>query len=1136
MKILQYIKILKSAKNSLKKQRLYALLFTLTLWLVLFASAVPTYSQTSKSTTQQSCEAQIEKRAKQDAENDEITTPKTELAIKLYQQECPNLKPSRIAEIYDTAFQERREAKKKDLRELLKPENGWVGLLILLIGTALGTAFGNTLINLFSSIFNTVGNQIYGRFSGFQLMRHIALKQYKEELKEKYEKLKISFRPNRPLNLKDIYVPLKVTGTNDNNLIDAFQAVAKYHRIMVKGSPGSGKTMLLKYIALCYAEGGWVDFFKKFQCVPILVELYRFSNKELTVEQQLVEALKRDGFPKAESFVSQSLDKNKLLLLLDGLDEVSSNERQKVVDLINDFLDTHQNCPVIITCRTAVYRNEFNNFIEQTLEVVEFNDQQIREFLVPWKPDMPAGKSVEQLMQTLHDRPRIMALARNPLMLTIIAYLYADTDFVLPHSRAEFYRKATDILLEQWHQERNLFQAREKKLILQHLALFFQDNANQQGQDRRSVDWRTVESEVINILPDLNLQPDCTRAILFEIVERNGLLLAIDGGERYQFAHLTLQEFFAASQLREDANGLVSRFKADPDAWRETLKLWCGIASDSTNLITEVCRVNSVVAFECLADVQKVDSVLANEIINTFKSELGVDGNEDIVNHAFASVAADDRRRTDVFTFLKETLNNTSETDSRRKGAANALSLTNLLSAAEVLTKQYINIEKIEFRQILDQALIRMGDIAVPEIEKAVTNESINQVMDALVSIGTPSALQALVNCLWNQNENVALRAALLLASVLQLEKHEKILGNCQLPQRYSRQRSFDWIWRPFEEPAYSKLTIIAGQIAYLLSKNLELSISDETINYLSVHQLDYRIVVPLCVIQAENQIKSVFSQRMQDKPLPKIEVQSFKINQNNYKQWLLELLEDNAFTLWGFILFNLSPFVCFFLYYNRGYLLNNLQKEWVNRAWSLSLKKIIADYPYIKKSKLSKIIKEKKKSFLVTKILLITEKIRNIIPSKNDIITHMTEKIVEKIIENLGKTNNLLIDDNISFRKIKTILFFWRIVQILIFPSTLAFLFSFSTVLLYLLTNVNLKASNYFLIFSLLLLLVYLLFGVVMSIISELELQIGGLGTYILLLMSVIGEKGEEWGWEVWEEKGMKLDDLKKLGKQHKI
>jgi len=35
-----------------------------------------------------------------------------------------------------------------------------------------------------------------------------------------------------------------------------------------------------------------------------------------------------------------------------------------------------------------------------------------------WQPYMPPEKSLEQLLQTLRDRPQLMALARNPLLLS----------------------------------------------------------------------------------------------------------------------------------------------------------------------------------------------------------------------------------------------------------------------------------------------------------------------------------------------------------------------------------------------------------------------------------------------------------------------------------------------------------------------------------------------------------------------------------------------------------------------------------------------------------------------------------------------------------------------------------------------
>jgi len=225
--------------------------------------------------------------------------------------------------------------------------------------------------------------------------------------------------------MRQVYVPLKVAGTTDSNQIDAYWAVAGHRRLMVTGPPGSGKSMLCKYIALTYAEGRLADLPDR--PITVLLELHRLNDPKPSVEEHLAAELARNDFPHAERFVSQCLKQGALMLLLDGLDEVNSSERRRVVQQIKDLLDEHEKCRAVITCRTAVYRGEFADTADQTLEIVEFSDQQIRRFLRSWEPDMPEDKSIEQLMQTLHDRPRIMALARNPLLLTIIAYLEGRT-------------------------------------------------------------------------------------------------------------------------------------------------------------------------------------------------------------------------------------------------------------------------------------------------------------------------------------------------------------------------------------------------------------------------------------------------------------------------------------------------------------------------------------------------------------------------------------------------------------------------------------------------------------------------------------------------------------------------------------
>ena len=59
---------------------------------------------------------------------------------------------------------------------------------------------------------------------------------------------------------------------------------------------------------------------------------------------------------------------------------------------------------------------------------------------------------------------------------------------------------------------------------------------------------------------------------LDEIVQRSGLMLAIDGGTRYQFTHLTLQEYFAARALEAKQDELLDFYRATPDAWREVVR------------------------------------------------------------------------------------------------------------------------------------------------------------------------------------------------------------------------------------------------------------------------------------------------------------------------------------------------------------------------------------------------------------------------------------------------------------------------------------------------------------------------------------------------------------------------------------
>jgi hypothetical protein len=616
-------------------------------------------------------------------------------------------------------------------------------------------------------------------------------------------------------------------------------------------------------------------------------------------------------------------------LLLDGLDEVNDRVRPVLVQRISDLLksfDHHHYCRLIVTCRTAVYKNEFANETDQTLEVVDFTDQQMRRFLDAWWREIPAGKSIDQLMQTLRDRPKIMALARNPLLLTIIIHLYTDPSFELPRSRTEFYEKSTQILLEQWQDQLNRYRGGDKLRVLRNLALYQQLASTDIQSDRRSIDYPEVLDQIRQLLPNLNLDPEKDSvSILDELVERSGLFLKIDGGDRYQFAHLTLQEYFVALALVDKPEELIQFFRQDPTAWREVVKIWCGLAGDSTALIMEVYQRDKILGFECLEDAQEVQQQTADLIISDFQAllhagNIGQNENRDEITRAFGTVAASNRPRGKVvFQFLVEILENHPNKVCRSL-AADALSFTNLPEAAEVLASLYRNCLS-ESEEILEvrQPFVRMGDLAVLHLRK-YSCEGFVLALDDLQEIGTPDAAEAIVASIWSEqseDRKMSGTAAIHLANLLTRPEIEERLRGYKLSDAQRKMKQLDWVWQPFAEPLDSALPLLTGRIAYLLTQIEASEISAAPL------RLDPRLVIPVCSIEIHDQVPSFgklssqeWVKRLEERidgmligenDSPDIELYSSQLKQQAQQLMDFNLEAAQASTLWRLLVTGLS-------------------------------------------------------------------------------------------------------------------------------------------------------------------------------------------------------------------------------------
>ncbi|BAY21257.1 putative signal transduction protein with Nacht domain [Calothrix sp. NIES-2100] len=398
--------------------------------------------------------------------------------------------------------------------------------------------------------------------------------------------------------------------SNPDERCSGFDVAKKYNKLLISGKPGSGKTTFLKHLAQCWSNGIFQS-----DSIAVVIEFRNIQGEEWSlihaIEKELelegnwnkIQELKaqkkkiKDELSKSVSEYSndkknlkneQSLKKlqelehelkslplesllqqGKLLLLMDGLDEVPTDKlRRSVQRQISDLAQEYENNHFILTCRIQIDLETVLTSDFTWVQVADFNTEQVEHFVKNWftmQTDDKAEQKWQIFNKIFFQDKALNELAFTPVLLNLICLILENSSSLDNKLALEskdinhIYRRGIYLLLTELNEVKNIIgwergtekyrqlSNKEKELLLIHLA------AHKFVNPDNFITFE--EDEIINQIIDffkkdkkIQLTNNEAKGVLKAMEAQHGLLIE-RAKQWWTFSHLTLQEYFTIEWL-----------------------------------------------------------------------------------------------------------------------------------------------------------------------------------------------------------------------------------------------------------------------------------------------------------------------------------------------------------------------------------------------------------------------------------------------------------------------------------------------------------------------------------------------------------------------------------------------------------
>ena len=366
--------------------------------------------------------------------------------------------------------------------------------------------------------------------------------------------------------------------------------------LVIQAWGGYGKTTLLRHITYTYTRknrniGNAPDL------IPVLFYLRKDQKNIIPTADgkqidlpTLIEKFHIPNLPKGKilklppKWVKNQLEAGKMLVMLDGLDEVREEWRDSVMEWITKAIREYSSCFFILTSRPSGYRGYQRNGKLNSLFVKPLNEFQQEKFIRSWYlswerfysavPKNPsvkqeADRQAENLLAQLEESEELSDLSKNPLLLNIIVKLHSSyVGEKLPKRRTDLYAEICRMQLGDRPEVKKidmLLDRGDSQKILQELALYMLQS------NKPQIDRGELLSKLTVYISNVGEQTD-PKKFLQQVEEVSELLVRRE--RDYEFAHLSFQGYLAAVEIKEKRQEDLLRQNRKKYWWRETIILY----------------------------------------------------------------------------------------------------------------------------------------------------------------------------------------------------------------------------------------------------------------------------------------------------------------------------------------------------------------------------------------------------------------------------------------------------------------------------------------------------------------------------------------------------------------------------------